>query len=113
LDSVLEVIRCVILARELSNPRSRLCGVVRAGGVASSNPARRGEMWSRSVYFQFRPLGGGFRSGVESTIERAMWSERVGGSEGFQEEKKGRKAELAKDKSRTAGRWLVVKENLV
>ena len=48
-----------------------------------------------------------------STIESAVWSEPVGGSEGFQEEKYGSKAELAKDRSRTAGRWLVVKGNLV
>jgi len=46
-------------------------------------------------------------------IERAMWSEPVGGREEFQEEKDGSKAELAKHKSGTAGRWLVVKGNLV
>jgi len=60
-------------------------------------------MWSQSVYFQFRPLGGGVKSGVDSTIERAVWSEPAGRSEGFQEEKKGSRAELAKDRPRTAG----------
>jgi len=50
---------------------------------------------------------------VESTIERAVWSDPVGGNEGFQEEKYGSKAELAKDRSRTAGQWLAVKRNLV
>ena len=75
--------------------------------------ASRGEMWSQSVYFQFRPLGGGFRSGVERMIVRAVWSEPVGGREAFQEEKYGSRAELAKDKSRTAGRWLVVNGILV
>ena len=74
-----------------------MCGVGRAVGAASSISARRGEMWSQSLYFQFRPLGGDFKSGVESRIERAMWSDPVGGSEGFQEEKRGSKAELAKD----------------
>jgi len=65
------------------------------------------------VCFQLRPLGGGFRSGVASPIERTVWSEPVGASEAFQEEKYGCKEELAKDRSRTAGRWLVVKRNLV
>ena len=50
---------------------------------------------------------------MESTIERAVWSDPVGGNEGFQEEKYGSKAELAKDRSRTAGQWLAVKRNLV
>ena len=46
-------------------------------------------------------------------MARAMWAEPVGGREGFQEEIYGSKAELAKNKSRTAGRSLVVKGNLV
>ena len=50
---------------------------------------------------------------MASTIERAVWSEPVGGSEGFQVEIYRSKAELAKDRSRTAGRWLEVKGNLV
>jgi len=56
------------------------------------------------VYFQFRQLCGGFRSGVERIIVRAVRFKPVGGREGFQDEKYGSKAELAKDKSRTAGR---------
>jgi len=50
---------------------------------------------------------------VESTIERAVWSDPVGWNEGFQEEKYGSKAELVKERSRTAGQWLEVKGNLV
>jgi len=37
-------------------------------------------------------------------MERAVWSDPVGGSKGFQEEKYRRKAELAKHRSRTIGR---------
>jgi len=87
LVGVLEVMRCVILARESSNHRSSEIGVGRAGGAASVRLVSKGEMWSQSVSFQLRPLGGGFRSGVERTIERAVWSKPVGGREGFQEEK--------------------------
>jgi len=89
LDRVLEEIRHVILARLLLNHRSMVCEVGRTGGAARVILARRGEMLSQSVYLDLRPLGGGFRSGVESIIERAVWSEPVGGSEGFQEEKYG------------------------
>jgi len=42
-----------------------------------------------------------------------MGSEPVGGSEGLQGKKYGSKAELAKDRSRTAWWWLVLKWNLV
>ena len=69
---VLEVMRCVILARLSSNQRSSVCGVGRAGGAVSDKSASRGETWSQSVYLQFRPLGGGFKSGVERTIVRAV-----------------------------------------
>jgi len=69
---VLELMRCVILARESSNHRWSEFGVGRGGGAASVTSASRGEMWSQSVNFQFRPLGGGFRSGVERMIERAV-----------------------------------------
>ena len=41
---VLEVMRCVILARQSSNNRSSECGVGRAGGVASVRSASSGEM---------------------------------------------------------------------
>ena len=109
----MEVIRCVLLARLLSNQRSRVCGVGRAGGAVRVISARRGEMWTQSVYLQLRPLGGGFRSRVESVIQSPMWSVPFGGREGFQEEKYGSKADLAKDKSSTAGRLLEVKGNLV
>ena len=78
-------------------------GVGRAGGAASIRSARRGEMRSQSVLFQFRPLWGGFRSGVEKTIDRAKWSEPVGRREGFQEEKYGTKVLLANKRSRTSG----------
>jgi len=71
LVGVLEVRRCLILARQLSNQRSTIRGVGRAGWAASEKPASRGEMWSQSVYFQFRLLGGGFRSGVERMMVRA------------------------------------------
>jgi len=64
-----------------------VCGVGRAEGAVSTISARRGEMWSQSVHFEFSPWGGDFKSGVESTIERAVWSDPVHGSEGFQEEK--------------------------
>jgi len=63
-----------------------VCGVGRAGRAESSNSARRGAMWSQGVCFQIRRKGGGFKSGVESTIERAVLSEPVGGREGFNEE---------------------------
>jgi len=62
----------MILARLLSNLRSSVCGVGRAGGALSDKSASRDEMWSQSVYFKFRPLGGGFRSGVERMIVRAV-----------------------------------------
>jgi len=55
----------------------------------------------------------GVRSGVDRAIERAEWSEPVGGRNGFQEEKYGTKALLANERSRTAGRWVVVKGNIV
>jgi len=71
LVAVLEVRRYVILARRSSNQRSSVLGVGRGGGAASDKPARRGEMRSQSMYFQLRPLGGGFRSGVERMIVRA------------------------------------------
>ena len=69
---VLEVMRCVILARQSSNHRSSECGVGREGGVASVRSASNGEMRSQSVYFQLRPLGGGFRSRVERMIVRGV-----------------------------------------
>ena len=62
----------MILARLSSNQRSCVCGVGRAGGAVSDKSASRGEMWSQSVYFQFRPLGRGFRCGVEKVIVRVV-----------------------------------------
>jgi len=44
LVGVLEVMRCVILARQSSNQRSSECGVGRAGGVDSVRSASSGEM---------------------------------------------------------------------
>ena len=69
---VLEVMRWVILVRESSNHRSSEFGVGRAGRAVSVRSLSRGEMRSQSVSFQLRPLGGGFRSGVERMIERAV-----------------------------------------
>jgi len=49
-----------------------VCGVGRAGGAVRVISARREEMRSQPVYLQLRRLGGGLRSWVKSTIERAI-----------------------------------------
>ena len=69
---MLQVMRYVTLARQSSNHRSSEFGVGRAGGAASVRSASRGEMCSKSVNVQFRPLGGGCRSGVERMIVRVV-----------------------------------------
>jgi len=72
LVGVLKVMRCVILARVSSNQRSSVRALGRAWGATSDKSAKRGDMGSQSVYFQFRPLDRGFRSGVERKIVRAV-----------------------------------------
>jgi len=60
------------LARQSSNHRSSESGVGRVEGVASVRSASTREMGSQSLYYQLRPLGGGFRSQVERMIVRAV-----------------------------------------
>src|SRR5437588_6407947 len=74
---------------------------------------RRGVRAFQSVFAQLGEGGGGLRWGADSIIWMGRWSEPVEGRETSQEETKGVREELAKDRSRTEGRVDRSKGNLV
>ena len=96
-----------------SNHRSREFGVGKDGGRESEKTCRRGVILCQSVLFQSKPIGTALRRGAEKVRVKAIWSEPVGGSEGFQEEKNNKRVGFAKARSRTPGRWEEVNGNLV